>query len=159
MTIALGILTTDGVVLAADTEHTWSYLKTSSSKLSSATGNGSIAITGSGTSGYLEGLSQKLSSIFVGNPSLGIGELEKEFEAELRSFFEEHVIPFAAFATPPFCDLVIGVQRDNRQALWATRTHRCDDARATPLQVLGESMQSRCLREYSILRVSSRRSS
>jgi hypothetical protein len=134
MTIALGILGSDGLVLAADSEHTWNYLKTSSPKLSSATGNGSIAITGSGTSGYLEGLSQRISSIFIGNPGFSIEELDGAFGAELRAFFEDHVIPFAAFATPPFCDLIIGVQRDSQQALWAS-THaslrRCENYAAT----------------------------
>jgi 20S proteasome alpha/beta subunit len=48
MTIALGVLARDGVVLAADSEVTWGYLKTSGEKIRSAEGrNGALAIAGS----------------------------------------------------------------------------------------------------------------
>src|SRR5260370_16462518 len=62
MTIALGILTPDAVVIGADTEQTWGYLKTSGTKVFTKEAHGAIAVTGSGTTGYIEAFSQELQS-------------------------------------------------------------------------------------------------
>src|SRR5208283_5317188 len=65
MTIALGVLAKDGVVLAADTELTWGYLKTSGEKIwTTEAETGALAIAGAGPGGYLEAVSQQLIDDF-----------------------------------------------------------------------------------------------
>ena len=58
MTIAVGILASDGVVIAADREEGDGYLKTDTGKVSQTFKGtapiGSIAITGAGTGPYLD---------------------------------------------------------------------------------------------------------
>ncbi len=134
MTIALGVLGNDGVVVAADSEYTWSYLKTSGKKVFSDTANGTIGITGSGDSGYLRGLSQELIAIFKAKQKAGVDGLENAFKEQVNAFFATHVIPCAVLQPQPICDVIIGVQRNGQRRLWQT-THtvlqRCESHAAT----------------------------
>jgi 20S proteasome alpha/beta subunit len=120
MTIALGILTKDAVVVGADTEQGWSYLKTSGTKVLAADGRGAIAVTGSGTSGYLQSLSQELKSVFLANSTLTAKELEVPFKDCLATFFQLHIFPAVALSPPPYCDVVIGIERNGERRLWAS---------------------------------------
>jgi 20S proteasome alpha/beta subunit len=123
MTIALGILASDCVVLGADTEHTWGYLKTSERKVYTTSKAGGLAIAGDGDSGYLKAIAYILTHEFEKDESLQIAVLEQRFQAMLRSFYKEHVIPFAQFpeSDRPSFNLVIAAERAGARRLWVTR--------------------------------------
>jgi len=122
MTIALGVLANDGVVLAADTEVTWGYLKTSGDKIWTAEAHGAMAIGGAGSGAYLEAISEELLDAFRDSPkSISIKALEQKFRGILTAFHKNHVIPFAQFPNPETAFwLIIALQRGNENYLWVT---------------------------------------
>jgi 20S proteasome alpha/beta subunit len=127
MTIAIGILVSDGIVLAADTEQTWGYLKTSRKKLRSIVEDGGMLIAGSGSSHHIESLSQRLERIFATNKKLDIDGLEAKFQEEMSLFFQNHILPFGGQVESP--DLIIGIERRSKRCLWASQNgtlRRCD---------------------------------
>lgn len=128
MTIALGVLANNGAILAADTEVTWNYLKTSGTKITYATENGAIAVTGAGWLTHVEAASQGLIDIFKKESSAPIAELEPKFGAGIKRFYKEQIIPFASFPNEerPAFELIIAAQRGGETRLWATsRTALC----------------------------------
>jgi 20S proteasome alpha/beta subunit len=122
MTIALGVLASDGVVLAADTEYTWGYLKTSGEKIWTAEADGAMAVTGAGASDYLEAISQQLLAAFAGSGrKVSVAGLERKFTRVLAAFHEKHVIPFSRFSQDQIeFWLVIALRRKGKSYLWAT---------------------------------------
>lgn len=97
MTIALGILAPDGVVIAADTQESWGYFggaKIRGHKIHSRIVQGqyrSFAATGAGSAGYLESLNQELDDNFVDvQDPLNI---ERRFKEKIRKFFAAYVVP------------------------------------------------------------------
>jgi len=124
MTIAVGVLASDGVVLAADTEYTWGYLKTSGEKIWTAEANGSaVAVAGAGGSDYVEAVSQELLDNFQAAPEAASAEeIKKRFGTVLSSFHREHVVPFAEFHSQltTVC-LLVAYQRESEAHLWATQ--------------------------------------
>ncbi|MCE5309692.1 MAG: hypothetical protein LLG20_18815 [Acidobacteriales bacterium] len=130
MTIALGVLASNAVVLAADTEQSWSHLKTSESKLFTAEdSNGSIAITGAGVSGYLKSLSQKFIAAFKNAPQVSADEMGQILDAELWEFFDRHVTPCAYLNPAPEIYVIIGLERNGERRLWSSAystLHPCD---------------------------------
>ena len=68
MTICIGILASDGIVIAADREEGDGYVKTDQGKISTATRLifpvGSIAVTGSGWGSYLDEVAERLRDKF-----------------------------------------------------------------------------------------------
>jgi len=127
MTIALGVLGPNGVILGADTEETIGDTKTDALKVSTGISFGlrgghpsAIAITGAGDSWYLDYLFEELVRHFRDHESLTVTQLESEFRTILQKFYREHIIPFRP--SEPDLDLrvIIGVQRDNQTALWVS---------------------------------------
>jgi 20S proteasome alpha/beta subunit len=126
MTIALGMISTGGIVLAADTQVTVpGYMKTSQSKLTIGTdwAGSTCVISGAGSVGYLEGLGQTLRGEFLadhqdGNPQY----CHALFEKTLRGFYRRHVIPFASWpeADQPSVDVLIAYQCGVHAKLFAT---------------------------------------
>jgi len=139
MTIALGIIAHDGIVVAADTEETTGYMKSSQTKILSVLGGmtvgepnetvsmeykkddplGACAITGAGNSGYIDCIGMKFAEEFAGNPGK---DLEYVFGKCLKEFYDEHVIPFAAFPDHdrPQLEMLVAVHRMSRSNLFVT---------------------------------------
>src|SRR5256885_9651317 len=99
MTIALGIIASNGIVLAADTEETMGvagYSKTDQTKILgyfSADNQrplGACFISGAGDAGYIEALSQTLGRVFVNHPSLTERPLERQLGKEWKKFYQDH---------------------------------------------------------------------
>jgi 20S proteasome alpha/beta subunit len=122
MTIALGILAADGVVLAADSEYTWGYLKTSGEKIWTAEAHGAMAIAGAGSADYAEAVSLELLDVFTRTKAgVTVAGLEKRLRSTLLEFHAKHVVPFSAFPSDETAVwLIIGLQRDGKSYLWAT---------------------------------------
>ena len=120
MTIALGVLAKDGVVLAADTELTWGYLKTSGEKIwTTEAKGGALAITGAGLGGYLEAVSQRLIDDFRSLHKPMAGErVKRRFEKILAAFHQAYVLPHGEAAS---IWLLIALQHGSETNLWATQ--------------------------------------
>ncbi len=136
MTIALGLLTTDGVVIGADTEETAGANKLAVSKLRSATRDAWIndgqrmpgcvcTVSGAGDGEYIDAVSDALLEAFinaVADPDLTTDALEAVLTTVYRDFYKETVIPFAAYPEDqrPSVSLVIGAQFNGKSAIWTT---------------------------------------
>jgi hypothetical protein len=156
MTIAIGLLANDGLVVAADAEEsTGDYMKGTKGKIACfysqegedpATFQGrcvsTCAIAGAGNSGYVQALSDQFGGVFLANPNLSnlsiqgmpalaAASLKKKnqsealnpkFEQCLKSFYKEHVIPFATLPERkrPDVEMLIAIQRRNARALFTT---------------------------------------
>jgi 20S proteasome alpha/beta subunit len=123
MTIAVGILGGGGVVLAADTEYTWGYLKTSGEKIWTAEGKaGALAITGAGSGAYLEAVSQRMTSVFLKQKrAVTADSLQRAFSAILTDFHAKHVVPYAQYPREETdIWLIIGFQGGGDGFLWAS---------------------------------------
>jgi 20S proteasome alpha/beta subunit len=109
MTIAIGLRSNDGIVLAADSQETLAgYIKGETGKIKTiifASGT-VLAIVGSGHSDYIETATEKVSD--------GIGELKNfpdiknRLEENLLAFFDKHLARFPENERPAV-DLLIGM--------------------------------------------------
>jgi hypothetical protein len=124
MTIALGILADDGVVLAADTEESTGYLKNETTKILNVLGGkdvlkGSAVISGAGDSGYVSAAMVGLADVFLDNKTLHSKELQEAFESYLRESYKDHIIPFSSYpqGERPAIEMIIAHNRDGAQRL------------------------------------------
>jgi 20S proteasome alpha/beta subunit len=123
MTIAVGILASEGVVLAADTQLTVAnYWKGEGGKIMAVARKergrvtGACAITGATSDyEYLHGPGDELTKRFL--LDLDDADKDREFGAVLRRFYRRHVVPFALHAQPEI-NVLVAYQRDEHTALW-----------------------------------------
>jgi len=121
MTIAVGVLAGDGVVLAADTEYTWGYLKTSGEKIWTAEGHGALAIAGAGNGAYLSAIAQQMIDAFKAAPkTISVERLYEKFSEILTDFHSKHVIRFAHLGSSVAISLLVALQRGKEAYLWAS---------------------------------------
>jgi 20S proteasome alpha/beta subunit len=123
MTIALGILATDGVVLAADTEESYSGSEakgTTTKVIYGESGTGvSSAVAGAGYAHYVDAIRvELLAEVMAVGPSRG--EQKRVIESRVSSFYKQHVKLFLPYPDAPHFDLLIGVHAEGSSALWAT---------------------------------------
>lgn len=126
MTIALGILASDGVVIAADSQETHGdYFKAFRLKIHSAMTHANvhsslesaIIITGSGASVYLDAIAQEIIKEFHAHQDKSVDDLElhlKEFHAD---FWAKYVAPHLPHMDRTF-ELIIGAEIEGRRRLW-----------------------------------------
>lgn len=90
MTIVFGILQSDSIVLAADTEETGEFMKFSTPKLYSyARDNGErLVIGGAGAVPSVQTIQQRLGKSFLADSA----SFEEIAETLIRQFYEEHVL-------------------------------------------------------------------
>jgi 20S proteasome alpha/beta subunit len=113
MTIAIGLMAKDGVVIAADTEENAGYVKTSGHKILLRSTNGkSIAITGSGGADYLDSIAQDLEEEFLKRSKTPIAKRLKKI---FVPFYQQHVLDLYKY--PNFRDdndpafrVIIGIE-------------------------------------------------
>jgi hypothetical protein len=130
VTIALGILAHDSVVIAADTQITMpDYLKTGQGKIAwlrktAPSGQfGGLAITGAGSSAYLQHLQREFISTFSNNEDLPtVDDLRQDLRTLIHSFYLDHVVPFSQYgpAERPDVWLIMGYRDRHKVALWST---------------------------------------
>ena len=90
MTIVFGLLQSDSIVFAADTEETGEFMKFSTPKLYSyARDNGeSLVIGGAGAVPSVQTIQQRIGKSFLADPA----SFEEITESLIRQFYEEHVL-------------------------------------------------------------------
>jgi len=146
MTIALGILTGDGVVVAADTLETRGagFAKTNIPKIltggtTGKSGCGCYAVTGAGDSAYLNGIKQEIADLFLNHSRAGTvnSAFESELKKLVRRFHVQHIIPFAKYPDyeRPSIDILIASSHSHSHRLWVT--NRPDTSGAFPYATVG----------------------
>jgi hypothetical protein len=140
MTIALGIVGTNGIVLAADTEETIpGYMKRSQIKIivghhhrhdSQNIGmeidpdRPMVAVSGAGESDYLDSANAEMVDVIISSKKTLIREMKPELQSRLVHFYKDHVIPFAQFPDRPDISLIVAVAALNQAALWTSSRNR-----------------------------------
>jgi hypothetical protein len=128
VTIAIGILARDGVVLAADTQvGQQDYLKTGQTKIvigrdTDHPERGYMAVTGAGTVSYVDSIKTELLDLFMDNGDVAMDEIEDQLKNRVKTFYSDHVLPFANYdyRERPDFSLLVAATRGNEWQLWAT---------------------------------------
>lgn len=133
MTIALGILSDEGIVVAADTEYSLPELKMNHGKVGfSIMGAGrgkprpTFCISGAGNSSYVEALiHSEMDKFHKFDIDYTMEDLENSLKSSLSAFFAEHVTPFGGFPTGerPYVTLLLASQNNDAQRLWYTENN------------------------------------
>ncbi len=123
MTIALGILAKDGLVIASDRQVGMpEYLKMGRGKIAfgkqgaiGQPGGNMLAVTGAGNSHYIEHLQRE----FVNEPFPATNELQKHFAERIHTFYQDHIIPFSGYASSerPDVSMIVAGRRNGAQVL------------------------------------------
>lgn len=120
MTIAIGLIAQDGLVLAADTQETIQGLwKNDQGKILSAGHSiigpipdvGYCAISGAGGGEYIDALARQMMERFLANPPVAThAEAQTAFAPVLEDFHAKHILPFGHYPRDdrPHLRLVIG---------------------------------------------------
>jgi hypothetical protein len=131
VTIAIGLVASDGIVLASDSQEGSGYagsVKNFASKITFSTWGGdpqgSTAIAGAGGSGYADAFMQTFNSTISPRDSDpgNRNDLQHDIEALLLGFYGKHVIPFSGYPDhdrPDVC-FVIGHQCGASTGIWTT---------------------------------------
>ncbi len=127
MTIALGILAVDGIVLAADSEiSTDGDLKTVDTKLVGAAqqqyGN-AVSVAGSGSVGYFQSLRVKVALVALQNmcrEPFCDSNVEQGIQEFMLDFHAKHVVPYAGKKNAPGVDVLVAALMPGKEMLFAS---------------------------------------
>jgi 20S proteasome alpha/beta subunit len=128
MTIALGILASDGVVLAADTQETCGdgtkgfALKIRSAMTQTSIHsmvNSAVAITGAGSSAYLDAITYEIVQGFDKHQDADLDTFSKHLKECVEDFHARHVTPLPAHLAREIW-LIVGAQIEGKSAMWST---------------------------------------
>ena len=118
MTIAIGLLASDGIVVAADTQITAGTGKTTMGKIgagisSHGDGVGSCIVAGAGSVVHMRHCSGLLQSVFMDRRGLVGDSLQDAVTEELARFHETHIVPFSnvPFDERPSATFILAYQR------------------------------------------------
>lgn len=134
MTICIGMIASDGLLVAADSEENDGYFKRSQSKIFTAIDgvplgpnmsgpSGACAIAGAGHGGYCDALSEQLTNLFLDSKDVvDVHLLGSIFEERIKQFYQDHIIPFAAYPPDerPNVGAIIGAYRRYTSTLFVT---------------------------------------
>ncbi len=129
MTIALGILADDGVVIAADTQETYAgVFKVEQGKIVFSINDsehgkflGGVSVSGAGTAGHVDALSQEICLNFRTHRTSMDG-FQDDLAERVKKFNEQHVVPFATWPEydRPSVSLLVGAVIGDDRCLWTT---------------------------------------
>lgn len=110
MTIAAGILCSDGIIVCADTEHTGDVSKFQASKIITIDENS--LMTGSGSTDYILMTADKLRDEFKAARPADQSDARQLVEAVVKGVHAEHIFSFFDASDPnrPFIDLIVAVR-------------------------------------------------
>lgn len=132
MTIGLGLLVSDAIIIGADTQvgiDDSTALKNRQGKISWATrsefGQGRIAAlatTGAGTLSHIKHLQQDLSEMITGGGSSPLmNDFERNATQHINEFYGKYVLPFHGHSNAPYFNLLFAyVSPDGGARLWST---------------------------------------
>jgi hypothetical protein len=117
MTICIGMMASDGIVIAADAQESDQYYKRSQQKIlpfyaglqlgsSPTLPSTACAFTGAGEAGYIDAFYDGVIRNFPQKSSQP--ELENYFAEQLKQFHEQHLFPLAVASNPPEIQILIG---------------------------------------------------
>jgi 20S proteasome alpha/beta subunit len=113
MTIAIGLLCNEGLVVAADTEEVLGgYIKTSTEKMRVMEREGyKLTITGAGESDFIGCFCDELEEALDENEPKDIKAIYKVLRATQLQYFRNHLAPYSSFPSDdrPNPDLLIGL--------------------------------------------------
>ena len=121
MTIALGVLASDGVVLAADTQESSGYFKGFALKIHSAmtqtngqsTVNSAVAVTRAGSGVYLDVIAAKIITDFHSHQDSDVAAFEAHLKDRVKEFHRTYVTPLPA-QLPREVELIVGAQLEGK---------------------------------------------
>lgn len=117
MTIALGILASDGVVVSADTELTWGQDRKSEGAKIAVWKRDGLAIAGAGNGEYIDAISERFY-VAASRHGEDFIRIRRDMQAALVRFHYDHILPWS---DPDLhCSFIIGLQRGKQAALWVT---------------------------------------
>ena len=129
MTIAIGVVASDGVVLAADSEETIpGYLKRDETKILVGMGREKImvAASGAGHAHYLDKVNSAITDIVMKGNKAELDEVERGIQEYLKQFYREHILPFASYPAeerPDISLVIAGASPEWGRALWTTSSN------------------------------------
>ena len=140
MTIAIGVLARDGLVIAADTEESDGFLKTTTSKVklnirlqadqvaahlpggAVARSTAVCAVTGAGTSSLIESLGDRLVRTGTEFADQSDDAVLGAIQSVLEPFHRDHVVPFSGWPLQerPDVSLIVGITNKTQNRLYST---------------------------------------
>jgi len=137
MTIAIGMMAQDGLVVAADTqESTGDYMKGAKGKMAcfyvhDGDWADSCIVAGAGDSGHVHALIEELGQTFqAADPKMQIysfakkspPSLQSEFRDCVKRFYKEHIIPFSSYPERkrPDVEMLIACQRKTMMGIFTS---------------------------------------
>lgn len=161
MTIAIGLLASDGIVLAADTQEIVGSMKSDESKLLIANRgrkpdkSGALAITGAGDAGYLDSISMDICSAFVAQKAWTGVKFVTKLKKLVKDFHNDHIVPYGKFPDHdrPQASLVVGADFSDSsfgdyRALWSTEKSTVSFAKRYCAVGLGRAQAYVMLRRF-----------
>lgn len=127
MTIALGIVAHDGIVLAADMQESDGYFKEYALKITAAsthtriesTVRSSVAITGAGAAIHLDAIADEIVRGFEANQFTELRDFETYLAGTVEQFYKTHVAAIAPQVDRDF-KLIVGAQIEGNSGLWVS---------------------------------------
>jgi hypothetical protein len=125
MTIALGILGHNCLIVGADTQETYGDQKYEQGKIASSQRSdpyprGAICVSGAGDGPHIDAISEQIIEYFQ-NFSGTMDEFEVWLRKFVSDFYRAHVMPFVGKVdSPPGYRLIIAVRHDRKFRLWTT---------------------------------------
>jgi len=130
MSIGLGIIASDGVVLAADSEiGSGGDFKGVDQKLAGAISETAgqlpklIGLAGAGSFNYYQSIRLEVIALIaseLGNDQQSDSRIKNGLESFMIDFHSKHVIPYLKTKCPPAVCVLVGTWIDGRGGLWAT---------------------------------------
>jgi hypothetical protein len=132
MTIALGLIGTDGMIVAADTEVGTETEKLEQGKVfwmvrphRHGRGLGSICITGAGDLAYLRALQSDIGKLFLESKTESMDDLGRYIAALLKTFYKEHIVSLSPHPSErPDVSLIIAARQGIFWRMWVTSRNR-----------------------------------
>src|SRR5208282_1604269 len=159
LTIALGLIADDGVVIAADRQETEGEQKKEQRKIDSvwAMTIGSLLVAGAGTGPYIDSMTPRLNLAF-GSKRWKWEEVEdmtEEFREINSAFYSEAVLPFAAYQPyeRPDYELLFGCSTEDRHLLWYSHKLALNRAEGYRAVGVGAATAESLLRKFYVSRL------
>jgi hypothetical protein len=159
MTIALGLIADDGVVIAADRQETEGERKKDERKVGSlwAPGIGSFIVSGAGNGPYIDSMITRLHVCF-GAKVWKWGDAEEmtgSFKDSHSKFYSDSVLPFAGYQPyeRPDYELLFGCSIKDRHLLWYSHKLTLNRVEGYRAVGIGASTAESLLKKFYVARL------